>query len=156
MCEAQNAVNPDGFTSILTKLQQKILVSKSDSSLNALTRVKNISVTDFALSHRVSMILCNSIKGYAFLEKLKLENAVTVFDLSLENAVENNGCLRTPSTIKAERDLFFHHLRNWDFNRVVNEHLTPKKKWIFDLYYKIPKILRDIVRMIMDKKMRYE
>ena len=58
MCEAQNAVNPDGFTSILTKLQQKILVSKSDSSLNALTRVKNISVTDFALPHRVSMILC--------------------------------------------------------------------------------------------------
>ena len=38
LCEAQNAVNPDGFTSILTKLQQKILVSKSDSSLNALAR----------------------------------------------------------------------------------------------------------------------
>ena len=34
--KAQNAVNPDGFTSILTKPQQKILVSKSDSSLNAL------------------------------------------------------------------------------------------------------------------------
>ncbi|MEE0839572.1 MAG: hypothetical protein U0L72_03360 [Acutalibacteraceae bacterium] len=34
--EAQNAVNPDGFTSILTKPQQKILVPKSDSSLNAL------------------------------------------------------------------------------------------------------------------------
>ncbi len=36
MCEAQNAVNPNGFTSILTKPQRKILVSKSDSSLNAL------------------------------------------------------------------------------------------------------------------------
>ena len=36
MGEAQNAVNPFGFTSILTKPQQKILVPKSDSSLNAL------------------------------------------------------------------------------------------------------------------------
>ena len=32
-------MNPDRFTSILTKLQRKILVSKSDSSLNALARV---------------------------------------------------------------------------------------------------------------------
>ena len=38
MCEAQNAVNPFGFTSILTKPQQKILVPKSDSSLNALAK----------------------------------------------------------------------------------------------------------------------
>ena len=36
MCEAQNTVNPNGFTSILTKSKHKILVSKSDSSLNAL------------------------------------------------------------------------------------------------------------------------
>ena len=34
--QGKNAVNPGGFTSILTKSQQKILVSKSDSSLNAL------------------------------------------------------------------------------------------------------------------------
>ncbi len=32
----KNAVNPDGFTSILTMSQRKILVSKSDSSLNDL------------------------------------------------------------------------------------------------------------------------
>ena len=36
----KNAVNPNGFTSILTKPQQKILVSKSDSSLNALAKGK--------------------------------------------------------------------------------------------------------------------
>ena len=41
--KAQNAVNPDGFTSILTKPQQKILVSKSDSSLNALARLQSIN-----------------------------------------------------------------------------------------------------------------
>jgi len=40
--EAQNAANPDGFASILTKPQHKILIPKSDSGLNALAneRVK--------------------------------------------------------------------------------------------------------------------
>ena len=42
MCEAQNAVNPDGFTSILTKPQRKILVSKSDSGLNALAKKNKV------------------------------------------------------------------------------------------------------------------
>ena len=36
----KNTANPDGFASILTKPQRKILVSKSDSSLNALAREK--------------------------------------------------------------------------------------------------------------------
>ena len=40
LCEAQNAVNPVGFTSILTKSQRKILVLKPDSSLNALAKKK--------------------------------------------------------------------------------------------------------------------
>ncbi len=34
----KNAVNPNGFTSILTKSQHKILVSKSDSGLNVLAK----------------------------------------------------------------------------------------------------------------------
>ena len=38
--QGKNAVNPDGFTSILTKPQRKILVSKSDSSLNALAKLQ--------------------------------------------------------------------------------------------------------------------
>jgi len=35
----KNAVNPYGFTSILTKSQHKILVSKSFPSLNALAKL---------------------------------------------------------------------------------------------------------------------
>ena len=38
----KNAVNPNGFTSILTKSQQEILVPKSDSSLNALAIVVKV------------------------------------------------------------------------------------------------------------------
>lgn len=104
----------------------------------------------------VSMILCNTLKGNALLEKLKSENAVTVYVLSLQNAVDNNGCLCGPSSAKLEREQFFSHLQSWDFNRVVKEHLTPKKKWIFDLYYRIPKSIRGIIRKILNKRVRYE
>ena len=76
--------------------------------------------------------------------------------LSLDNAVECNGCLQGASPMKAEREAFFKHLQEWDFKQVVNEHLTPKKKWIFDLYYGIPKPIRDVVRRVMDKRMKYE
>ena len=38
MCEAQNTVNPVGFTSILTTPQRKILILKSDLGLNALAK----------------------------------------------------------------------------------------------------------------------
>ncbi len=39
MCETQNAANPGGFASILTKPQREMLISKSDSGLNALACV---------------------------------------------------------------------------------------------------------------------
>jgi len=42
VCKAQNAANPNGFASILTMSQHKILVSKSDSSLNALAKLKKV------------------------------------------------------------------------------------------------------------------
>ena len=104
----------------------------------------------------VSMILCNTRKGDELLNVLSVENKVAVHTLGLENAVECNGCLQGPSSMKAEREVFFQHLLEWDFKKVVNEHLTPRKKWIFDLYYGIPKPIRNIVRKLMDKRMRYE
>lgn len=104
----------------------------------------------------VSMILCNSFKGQELLDTIRTENIVTTHTLTLENAIENNGCLQGPSSIKVEREVFFHHLREWDFDEVVNKHLTPKRKWIFDLYYGIPKPIRDMIRKLMDKRMKYE
>lgn len=104
----------------------------------------------------VSMILCNTKKGETLLNLLSAENRVMAHILSIENAVECNGCLQGASQMKAEREIFFRHLQEWDFHKVVNEHLTPKKKWIFDLYYGIPKPIRDVVRKVMDKRMKYE
>ena len=53
MCKAQNAANPNGFASILTKPQQKNLVSKSDSSLNALA-IHNHKATLFKKLYRTA------------------------------------------------------------------------------------------------------
>lgn len=104
----------------------------------------------------VSMILCNTPKGYELLNTLKKKGGIVVHELTLENAVECNGCLQGASPVKAEREKFFQHLQEWDFDLVVKEHLTPKRKWIFDLYYGIPKPIRDVVRKVMDKRMKYE
>ena len=104
----------------------------------------------------VSMILCNTKQGVNLLNILTVEKKVTVHVLSFDNAVECNGCLQVASPVKAERDDFFRHLLEWDFDKVVKIHLTPKKKWIFDLYYGIPKPVRYVVRKVMDKRMKYE
>ena len=37
----KNAVNPNGFTSILTMLEREIHIPKSDSDLNALAKGRN-------------------------------------------------------------------------------------------------------------------
>lgn len=104
----------------------------------------------------ISMILCNTHKGHELLDSLIAENIVTAYALNVENAARNNRCLQEPFSIKPERELFFRHLREWDFDKVVNIHLTPKRKWIFDLYYGIPKPIRDIIRKLMNNRMRYE
>ena len=104
----------------------------------------------------VSMILCNTKEGLDLLNALEKENKVVTHTLSIERAVECNGCLQGPSQVKPERKVFFQHLQEWNYNRVVEEHLVPKKKWIFDLYYGIPKPIRNLVRKVMDKKMKYE
>lgn len=113
-------------------------------------------VPQWSAKDGVSMILCNTKKGEALLNLLSTENKIMTHTLSLDNAVECNGCLQGASPMKAEREAFFKHLQEWDFKQVVNEHLTPKKKWIFDLYYGIPKPIRDVVRRVMDKRMKYE
>ena len=104
----------------------------------------------------VSLILCNTKKGETLFKSLLEENKVMNHTLSFEKAVECNGCLQGASPVKAERALFFQHLQEWDFDKVVKVHLTPQRKWIFDLYYGLPKPVRDIVRKVMDKRMKYE
>ncbi|MBR3938378.1 MAG: Coenzyme F420 hydrogenase/dehydrogenase, beta subunit C-terminal domain [Bacteroidales bacterium] len=104
----------------------------------------------------VSMIICNSQKGLNTFNQLVNNNIIVAKPLTIDNAISENGCLSKPSIEKKERNEFFRHLKEWPFDDVVKIHLTPRKKWIFDLYYAIPKFIRNIVRKLMDKRMRYE
>lgn len=104
----------------------------------------------------VSMILCNTDVGKSLFQQIVNSGKVSIVTLPIQCAINENGCLKNPSKEKAERKLFFQHLQEWDFDKVVQVHLTPKKKWIFDLYYGMPKALRNVVRKLMDKRMKYE
>ena len=104
----------------------------------------------------LSMVLCNTAVGQKMLDDLKINGSVCVHELAIENAMAENGCLRNPSFEKKERKEFFKNLEEKSFEEVVKIHLTPKKKWIFDLYYGMPGFLRQIVRRVMDKRMKYE
>lgn len=104
----------------------------------------------------VSMILCNTEVGISLFQQIVNSGKVASVALPIQCAINENGCLKNPSKEKTERKLFFQHLQEWDFDKVVKVHLTPKKKWIFNLYYGMPKGLRNVVRKLMDKRMKYE
>ena len=104
----------------------------------------------------VSMVLCNTAVGRQMLDDLMTNGSVCAYELTIENAMAENGCLRSPSLEKNERKEFFKNLEEKGFEEVVKIHLTSKKKWIFDLYYGMPGFLRQIVRRVMDKRMKYE
>lgn len=104
----------------------------------------------------VSMILCNTEVGISLFQQIVNSGKVASVALPIQYAINENGCLKNPSKEKTERKLFFQHLQEWDFDKVVKAHLTPKKKWIFNLYYGMPKGLRNVVRKLMDKRMKYE
>lgn len=104
----------------------------------------------------ISMILCNTATGKIIMDSLMEEQVICVHELTLENAIAENGCLSIPSVEKQERKEFFKNLSEKSFDEVIKMHLTPKRKWIFDLYYGMPSCLRKIVRKVMDKRMKYE
>lgn len=104
----------------------------------------------------VSMVLCNTEKGHLLFDSLLQNELIHCHKLPMEYAVLNNGCLSKPSTRKPEREVLFKHLAELPFDEVVKLHLVPRRKWIFDLYYGMPAMLRKIVRIIMDKRMKYE
>lgn len=110
----------------------------------------------FHSSEGVSMVIANTMSGRDILNALFSTEQLIYENVQAEYAVANNGCLSAPSRLKNERELFFKEIQILPFDQVVKKYLTPRKKWIFDLYYAIPTFLRKIVRRIMDKRMKYE
>lgn len=110
----------------------------------------------FHTSEGVSMVITNTQKGRDFFNGVINTGQLIGEELPIECAVSNNGCLSAPSKLKLEREQFLKDIQTIPFDQVVRKYLTPRKKWIFDLYYAIPTFLRKIVRRIMDKRMKYE
>lgn len=102
----------------------------------------------------VSAVLVNTPKGKELFSRL--DGAILQKASPLEWLLENNGCLNSPTRLKPERAVFFDALRTEPFDIVVKKHLTPRRKWIFDLYYGMPAFMRKLVRRLMDKRMKYE
>lgn len=104
----------------------------------------------------VSAVILNTDKGVDLFNKALQKENIWCEILPIEAAIENNGCLKSPTPLKKEREDFFTALRTKPFDEVVDSFLTSKKQWIFDIYYGMPGFLRRIIRKVMDKRMNYE
>lgn len=104
----------------------------------------------------ISEVIANTERGRILLNEIVETGSIWIESFPFSQVVGENGCLHGPTKLKPERKKFFADLRDYPFDRVVKEHLTANRQWIFDLYYAMPKTLRAVIRNIMDKRMRYE
>lgn len=104
----------------------------------------------------ISQVILNTDRGKKLFNEITVDQSLWLKSLPIEAAVENNGCLKSPTKLSPVRKHFFESLANEPFDLVVRKFLTPRRKWIFDAYYGLPTYLRKIVRKIMDKRMKYE
>lgn len=104
----------------------------------------------------ISEVILNTEKGINLFNMALKDNNVWCKTLPIKAAIENNGCLSSPTALKPEREFFFKALSEAPFENVVNSFLRSKNQWIFDIYYGLPTPLRKLVRKIMDKRMKYE
>lgn len=104
----------------------------------------------------VSQVIVNTEKGKRFFNTLESKNLVWHKEFPISVAIENNGCLNSPTKLKPEREQLFNDIVVNPFDVVIKDHLKSKRQWIFDLYYGLPGFIRRAVRKIMDKRMRYE
>lgn len=105
----------------------------------------------------ISQVILNTKNGEKLFNKIVADKSCErLKQLPIKTAIENNGCLKEPTRLTPIRKQLFESLANEPFDFVVRKFLTPRRKWIFDAYYGMPKFLRKIVRKVMDKRMRYE
>ncbi|MDE6552622.1 MAG: Coenzyme F420 hydrogenase/dehydrogenase, beta subunit C-terminal domain [Muribaculaceae bacterium] len=117
-------------------------IEKYDSSLDA--------------KDGVSMIIINTEAGKSLIECIEHQKKIFTEQFPIKIAIDNNGCLSAPTTLNPEREAFFKALNEEPLEDVINNYLRPKRKFIFDIYYSLPKSLRHLVRRLMDKRMKYE
>lgn len=100
----------------------------------------------------ISMILANTSVGKSVLEGIK--GKIYSEAASLEYACQNNSSLHAPARLNASRSALFSDLQKINFDEVVKKHLTPRRKFLFDIYYNLPSGVKKITRAIAGNKMK--
>lgn len=96
-----------------------------------------------------SLVMLNTEKGRKFF--LKIAHEMDVIDVTREDAVRVNGSLVAPTKMPVTRDQLFHDLATEPFDVVVKRHLTPNHKWMKDVYYAIPFLIRKLMLKTLRK-----
>lgn len=115
-------------------------------------RVSDITMADFWGIEKVtsqwdrrdhpSLVILNTDFGKSCFQKI--DKDIYSLEVTREDAVRGNGSLIGPTKCPAERVLFFNDLQSEPFERVVKKHLTPKRRFLKDIYYAIPFVIRRI------------
>lgn len=124
---------------------------------STIDRVSDISVGDFHEINKyyaqidrmkgVSMVICNTQKGLSFFLKSERELWVRSMDLSV--LAENNDCLLNPTVPHKSRAAFFDDKKKNGLESAIKKYLNPKKEWSRIVYYKLPKVLREIAKNVL-------
>lgn len=105
----------------------------------------------------VSLIIPNTDKGHRLVVNTLLDN-INVYHLEVpfDFAVANNGCLCYPTSMPIDRSTFFDDLQNMPFDAVVKKYLKLdlKSKMLLDIYYALPNVIKKILRVVLEKRMK--
>lgn len=104
----------------------------------------------------ISEVIVNTVKGQRLFDEISESGLIWYKKFKFRQIENNNECLQSPTKLTSERKELFEALQTQPFGVVVKNHLQSKRRYIFDLYYGMPGLLRKIIRKVMDKRMRYE
>lgn len=98
----------------------------------------------------ISCLFCNTEKGQKAFESIKGSlDGIKTFRVA--DAAKNNECLNHPMKRPPLRDKFFEAWKNKGYEYVIKTYLTPKHKFIYDVFYGTPVGLRNGIRKIIKR-----
>lgn len=117
-------------------------------------RCSDITIGDFHTIDRyikgidrfegVSTVIVNSCKGNDFLESC--QDALWMQQVDLNLLQKNGDCFAGATIRPKDRDAFVSALACEPFERVIERYFAPRKYWKNNIYYHLPKRVRNVVR----------
>lgn len=96
----------------------------------------------------VSLLITNTIKGEGIVNKIKDDLFLHQLDaptlIAQKSILSGNGTVAT-----SKRTQFITDLQKEDFDFVVKKHLNSKKEWKKNVYYALPRFIRERIKKIM-------